>query len=235
MTAIVDSFFSHLVSHYFDDHAEFYQPLPVPDDFAHQVVNRPSGDLHLIGRAYQLQQFGEVRFVLMTSSKVDVLTLFFYPYAQWHLPLYSMQFVRLGGRPVIGVLDLPSLCGENEPAKNLMIKTSAMTGLAYDEDVPAWYVECRSGYDLLIRPQTDNDFILLGQAHHDILNGLVSLTKGASLLDPIQADAHKIAIKDYQVHHYQNSSGLPLMRNIFGEQWTQAFLGDWFYAEVLPS
>jgi hypothetical protein len=108
-----------------------------------------------------------------------------------------------------------------------------MTGLAYDEDVPEWYVECRSGYDLLTRPKTDNDFVLLGQAHHKILNGLVNLAEAAPLLNPMQADAHRTAIQNYQTHHYQNSSGLPLMRNIFGEQWTKAFLGDWFYSDMV--
>ncbi|PTQ89276.1 hypothetical protein [Agitococcus lubricus] len=225
----MNSLFSHLIDE-LKTHP-FFTPLSIPSDFQHKSIERAQGSLNLHSQAYLLKEYGELRSVVIQSSKIEIISCFFYPFAQWDLPIYAMEFVSLAKKPIVGVLDLPCLSGTAHlPAQAFMANLLAKYQFQLSTDYPDWYKECRSGYDIFTRPENHAVFERLSQAHRDILDEIPQFAAQASLLSAVDLNAHRQQIKSYQEHHLVNSPGLPLMNNLFGQAWTSAFLEEWFFA-----
>jgi len=79
---------------------------PLSEDMAVARKDLPSGELSIHSQIFQVDDKGEVRCARIVSPKIDIVTIFFYPYLSWRLPLYAMEFVLLGKKPVVAVMDM---------------------------------------------------------------------------------------------------------------------------------
>ena len=228
----MNSLFSHLLDDFQNN--QHFLPLSIPADFEEKIIERSQGSLALKSVAYYLEGFGELRSVNIHSQKIDIINCFFYPLAKWHLPIYAMEFVTLGKKPIVGVLDLPCVSGkEHLAAQSLMHDLLAKYQFEPSNDYPIWYQECRSTYDIFTRPESFMVFENLAQAHRDIINTLPQFTKQTFELTTTEHLQHQKNIRAYQEHHLINSPGLTLMNNMFSETWTNSFLKEWFFAESI--
>jgi hypothetical protein len=229
MTTLSPSYFANTIEQSLSFCELFAKSKEVPKAFSDCIFQRSSGDLQISCRAYTCIGRGEHRIVSIHSAKIEILIWFFYPLAELRLPVYAMQFVRLSGKPMIGVLDMPSLYGiDNNIAKIMQNHILNNVSEPYHSDIPEWYANCRSGYDLFTRPSHNECFITLAEAHLKALNTLnVLKSETLSDEDTIQ-HAEKIAV--YKNHHHLNSPGLSLLNNICGKEWTDRFMTDWLFA-----
>ncbi|MGL4575858.1 MAG: hypothetical protein ACRCV9_13830, partial [Burkholderiaceae bacterium] len=214
-------------------HAHNAKELPVAQEYARRVVSRPSGELTLRFDSYALAAGSQVRTMAMYSSKLDIYTLFFYPdYAQ-SAPIYAMEFVQIGGRPVVAVLDLISLCGnpQLEPILDDWM-SSARRGVSADNarDMPQWFIECRSGREVFLRPESSAQFEVLSDMHLELFEKILNVQTRCERIGANGIAEHRDEIAKYKHHHWINSPGLPLMKTTFGQTWSDEFMGQHMFA-----
>ncbi len=203
----------------------------VPAAYAQQSA----GNIQLQAVFYRLGDWGEMRAVLIQSPKIDIINIFFFPQAQWDVPVYAMEFVVLGGKrtPIVAVIDAVALCSEGRShaqARTLLQRAHhTFPQLHTADDMPAWYLACRSGEDFFIRPQDEAELHTLTQAHRHLWQAFIALLPAAHRVSKAQAAAHAQALADYKQHHCDNTPGLKLLQQQFGATWTQHFLQDYLF------
>jgi len=191
----------------------------------------PSGTLRIDTQTL-VGAVGEIRMACIQSPKIDIVTVFFYPQAALALPVYAMEFVLLGTRPIVAVMDL--VAPANDPAQStaLQLLTSAhqrSPALINADDAPDWYAGSRSGHDFFIRPTGREQFDELAAVHAGLWEALLAAPQPASRPALAQADFVEF-VNHYKHHHKTHSPGLPLMTRSFGEAWTRRYLNECFFA-----
>lgn len=204
--------------------------LRLPAGFA---SNR-HGDVSLTARFARLPAGGELRSVHIHGARIEIINLFHFPAPDRAIPVYAMEFVVFGRRPVVGVIDAKPLA-RHPAAENIwrdaMEKAhSLFPGLVRADDPPAWYEECRSGLDFFTRPEHFNGLGDLLACHAHVWARLAAAESGAVKLDASETAAHARSIADYKIHHRENSPGLPFLNRTFGAAWTDDFLRNALFA-----
>ncbi len=206
---------------------------PWPADKVCAVRDERRGQLRLDSAAWGIPPWGEWRWVCITAPKIDIVTLFFFPEAPWQLPVYAMEFVVFGDRPVVAVIDTPCL-GDSaacrHKAADLTHRARRATTLADATDPPPWYAECRSGWDVFTRPTNPADLDQLEVVHHTLWGDLVAWLPEAEGFDANAAAQHQRRLRDYKDHHRDHSPGWKLLMRSFGQTWSQTFLTDYLFA-----
>lgn len=210
--------------------------LAIPDGLHGNSREGPSGSLSIESYRYGIGDFGELRAASIRSTKIDIVTMFFYPQPKLELPVYAMEFVQLGKKPIVAVMDAvaPANSKANSEAEAVFLGAREMIpGLVNDEQVPPWFAECRSGWDVFVRPADPAQFDQLAELHLRICSDLIALMSNCTARSVAEIGAFSDFVHAYRVHHHVNSPGLPLMRKSFGEDWTLRFMRDWFFADDL--
>ncbi len=206
------------------------QARTLPPHYAQQTA----GQLRLKAHFYRLNKCGEMRSVLIQAPKIDIINIFFFPATHCDLPVYAMEFVSLGQKPVVAVIDALSLIPQTHSAEKInsvLLKAHQdFAHLQQAEEMPDWYQACRSGLDFFVRPQNSQDFQLLGNVHLQIWQSLMAMLQNAQPMPSAQQAAYAQALKSYKKHHCDNSPGLKLLQQKFGNLWTQAFLQDYLFS-----
>jgi hypothetical protein len=206
---------------------------PKSNEFA-EVAESPSGTVRVRLQNFDLRG-AQARLIRLHSPKADVFSAFIYPEPQSAAPIYAMEFVMLGGRPIVAVIDLVNLC-EDETARltsdALMNRARTRYPHPNNDDVPQWYLDCRSGREMFHRPTHADAFDALGAAHLQLLESLRTGFSGSTQVWPNSKDApaHATAIAHYKTHHSEHSPGRPILTRLFGEAWTNSFLADKAFA-----
>lgn len=193
-------------------------------------VRRPmgKGELTLTTRFRELNEVWDLRTVHIVSPKIEVLTCFLFPAPDRALPVYGMELVMLGRRPVIGVADLVDLDAGGRVGRDLLADAHAhFPDLPTSNDMPQWFDDCRSGGEFFMRPDEVTDLDALAAVHHHLVAGVLALPTGTQAADP---QAHGAAIADYKRHHRIHSPGLPLMHSLFGADWTDRYMDAHLFA-----
>lgn len=89
---------------------------------------------------------------------------------------------------------------------------------------PAWYRECRSGADFFIRPKDLAQLQTLHNVHKELWMRLNECLNAP--LPALDTSAHHQALQAYKHHHRDNSPGISLLKQSFGETWTTRFLHE---------
>lgn len=211
--------------------------VPVPEGLLPPIHAK----MRFVARMATIGQCGTFRSVYITNGKIEIVNIFFFPLATVGFPVYAMEFVQVGPRPVVAVMDLSSV-GLPEGAAGFASELLASAhrefpGLTNGDDPPAWYEECRSGADFFIRPSGPAMFAELAACHTYLWTRVVNGLATAQNLRPEEAGAHQEELDAYMDHHRLNSPGLPLLNRTFGTDWTDRFLRqclfapDWEFAD----
>jgi hypothetical protein len=204
--------------------------LQLPPDLS----SNQRGNIIFSARFARLSSGGELRSVHIYGPRIEIINLFHFPSPNRALPIYAMEFVLFGSKPIVGVIDAKPL--HSHPfANNLWQETlteahAAFPDLITAEDPPPWYEECRSGLDFFTRPNTINDLQRLLDCHVLVWARLAAAEISAPLLDEYEAAAHSLALDEYKNHHRINSPGLPFLHRTFGLEWTDNFLRTALFA-----
>ncbi len=199
-------------------------PLQLPPDLS----SNQHANIIFRARFARLPSGGELRSVHIHGPRIEIINLFYFPSPNRALPVYAMEFVLFGCRPIVGVIDAKPL-NANPFTHNLWQETltgahSAFPDLIPAEDPPPWYEECRSGLDFFTRPETVDGLRRLLDCHASVWARLAAAELSAPLLDEQETAAHCVALDDYKKHHRINSPGLPFLNRTFGPEWTDRFL-----------
>lgn len=210
-----------------------HQEIFLPASYAKPVGLNGQEQTIMYNRFVRIGELGEVRSVCLQAPKIDIVNMFFFPQPSWHLPVFAMELVVLGTRPVVGVIDLLSLLPElscQEPARKILIQTHAdFPQLRQSDDPPLWYQACRSGLDFFVRPQEEDDLTALGLAHLQVWEGLLTLLQAPRPLDNDIISVHRQNITAYKHHHRDNTPGLRLLQQCFGPEWTAQYLSEYLF------
>jgi hypothetical protein len=192
----------------------------VAPEHARQVVR----DTVVTTHRWVLPERGEVRSVSIEGRKVHILTAFVWPEPGLVAPVYAMEFVVFGPRPIVAVIDAVGLAGNRSEILATEVMRAARAGLEYEagDDPPAWYVDCRSGEDIFARPASLDAMPAFEQAHGRGIRRALDILEEAA---PCNASAaHAAAQTSYKHHHAKNSPGRPWLQKSFGEDWTERYL-----------
>jgi hypothetical protein len=201
---------------------------PLPASMARVRKPMGRGELILTTRFRNLDDVWDLRTVHIVSPKIEVLTCFLFPEPDRALPVYGMELVMLGRRPVIGVADLVDLNAGGSAGRNLLADAHRhFPSLPASDDMPEWFAECRSGSEFFMRPDEVTALEALAEVHHHLVDGLLALPAETPAADP---QAHGAAIADYKHHHRIHSPGLPLMNSLFGADWTDRYMDEHLFA-----
>lgn len=208
------------------------EPWPVPAPFAQAVRKEMDGELTLLTDCWTVAELGQLRTVHIFAPKIQVLTLFFFPSAQRALPVYCFEQVVFGNQPIVGLLDMvcvrPMPCADAISAF-LPAERARYPQLRQAETMPDWFLACRSGQDVFIRPRHNDDLTALSDLHLTLLRRhLVALLAQAETLAEEESRQHEWALKAYKSHHQQHAPGIKLMNRSFGETWTEDYLAFLF-------
>jgi hypothetical protein len=204
--------------------------IALPDEFA----SNHHGDTRFTALFARLPEGGELRSVHIHGPRIEIINLFHFPAPDRALPVYAMEFVMFGRRPVVGVIDAKALA-PHPYATTLWRRTmeSARTffpRLTRADDPPGWYEECCSGLDFFTRPESADGMAALLACHAFVWRNLASAGSLAPGLDKPACAAHALALAEYKTHHRLNSPGLPFLHRTFGADWTDRFLSQALFA-----
>jgi len=208
------------------------QTILLPESLARIERKEVNGTLVMKTQFLTVADLGELRVVHIYSPKINVLTLFFFPFGNWQLPVYCMELVAFGGNPIVAVLDtvclLPMPCSDS--VRQFMTAAhDAHPQMLQAEDAPDWFGQCRSGHDFFIRPENNSEMLKLGAVHLYLLSGPFNrLLRQAEPFNGDDVVNHQNALQNYKHHHRIHSPGLRLMNRSFGEQWTSGYMDTFF-------
>lgn len=204
--------------------------LRLPEDLAH---NR-HGDTTFEARFASLPAGGELRTVHIHGPRIEIINVFHFPAPERALPIYALELVVFGRRPVVGVIDAKPLCAhpyaETVWRKTLESAHASFTQLTPAHDPPGWYEQCRSGLDFFTRPEHFNGLGQLLACHAHVWSRLAAAQAAAPRLSEAETAAHAEALASYKHHHHVNFPGLPFLSRSFGAEWTDRFLNTAFFA-----
>ncbi len=206
--------------------SDTWQEIPIPPEFAHRTHPQSQGELILNYRTAQ-HACGDLRAVHIFGPKIQIVNVFFFPHPTVALPVYALEFVVLGKRPIVAVIDLPDLHGEFAWGREKLQETHAQFPLQNASDPPNWYEASRSHADFFLRP-TVEELIQLEAVHECLWEQLVAqFSHPPTCTSP--ADHHS------NLHHYRNlhcahSPGIPLLNQCFSKEWTSQFLTNYLFS-----
>ena len=201
---------------------------------ADDLVRNRHGETFFEARFARLPTGGDLRTVHIHGPKVEIINLFHFPAPDRALPVYAIEFVVFGRRPVVGVIDVKPL--SSDPwTRSLWRETMESAHASFPElgradDPPDWYEECRSGLDFFTRPQHLDGVDQLLSCHDYVWTRLAAAEVSAPFLRGSETACHDQAIAHYKNHHRCNSPGLPFLNRSFGPEWTDRFLRTALFA-----
>lgn len=206
------------------------KPLDLPPDLS----TNTRANIVFSARSALLPTGGELRSVHIHGPRIEIINLFHFPSAARALPVYAMEFVLFGSRPIVGVIDAKPL--NDHPYAHKVwqeILTDAHASfpdLVRADDPPPWYEECRSGLDFFTRPEDVNGLRRLLDCHASVWSRLTAAEVASPCLDAESTAAHSAELAEYKDHHRVNSPGLPFLHRTFGPEWTDRFLRTALFA-----
>lgn len=202
--------------------------IALPEAYAQAARPEKQGTLRLSNRFFRIGDFGELRAVLIAAPKIHIINLFLFPAPHRDVPLYAMNFVVLGPKPLAAVIDAVCLAEGMPAAGPLATRWGAARAryghLPQAEDMPDWYRACRSGHDFFVRPKDGQALAELADAHRHLWREFLLALPAAGLLNSGLTVQHAACITDYKHHHRANSPGVPLLQRSFGREWTEHYL-----------
>ncbi len=210
-----------------------FKKIELPERFAKNEHAELDGMLVLENRFYRFGEYGEVRIAHTFAPKINILAVFYFPDPGLQLPVYSMEFVMLGEKPIIALMDMVCLL-KSMPVTNVVEELMRSSHakhpeFATNQPVPEWFAQCRSGSEFFFRPHDRDDFNRLAQIHLGLLKQLTQLIRLADRYRQDDARRHKAELDGYKCHHQANSPGLRLMNRSFGAEWTQTYLAEYLF------
>lgn len=204
--------------------------LPIQAELAE---NRKK-DTRFQARFFRTPWGGDLRTVHIKGPKVEIINLFHFPFPEQALPVYAIEFVVFGKRPIVGVIDLKMLVDFEDLAEQsteiMLAAHQRFPQLKPADDPPDWYEECRSGDDFFTRPESLDLLDDLIACHDYVWERLCTLANARKRLPEAWVEAQRSAVQDYKDHHRINSPGLPFLNRQFGEEWTDRFLREGLFA-----
>ena len=206
-----------------------YEPQlqPLPSNIAEARVTMKNGELRMENRFANIADRYTFRSVYISSPKIEIFVSFLFPEPQWHLPVYGAEVVVLSGRPIVGVLDTIDV-STGAPAPELVAAQQHFQHLPRSDDMPQWFLDCRSGAEFFMRPGCTTTLEQLLEAHDFMLQSLATSMGGASP-HPEPAE-HKRSVQQYKHHHNEHSPGRPLLKAAFGAAWTESYMNEFLFA-----
>lgn len=207
--------------------------IGLPEQFAKIERLEQDGVLTIENHFFQVANFGQLRITHTHAPKINIIAVFFFPEYCCQLPVYSMEFVMLGQKPIIALMDAVCLI-QSMPISATVKDVMASAHLHHPEfsegeALPQWFDECRSGQEFFIRPRELDEFSTLAEMHMSIIENLTELFQGTKMFDKDNAELHKTHLESYKHHHKINSPGIRLMNRSFGEAWTNEYLSAYLF------
>ncbi len=207
--------------------------IQLPDEFAQVQREEKEGVLTLRNRFLDIGDYGQFRSVIISSPKINIITVFFFPLPCRQLPVFAMEFVVLGKQPIVGVVDAKCLLNTMECrfsiSKTLEQIHLQFSHLVQANDPPEWYQDCRSGNDFFIRPKDEIELDALSIVHSLVWRSTINLFMQSHTYNNSEASLHDTCIQVYKDHHRVNSPGYRLMNRSFGHDWTQEYLSNYLF------
>lgn len=206
---------------------------PVPARFARASRTEQRGELQLRTRRLAHPERGELRLVTIVSPRIDIITLFCFPAPAQSFPVFAMELVVLGPRPVLGAIDLVDLSdttSSRQLARDWLAQAHRRFPLPAAGDPPDWYQSCRSGSDFFVRPSDEGELTGLCEAHTWLWACYTRHWPQALALDGPGTEQHARRQRNFRHHHRDHSPGLRLLARSFGDAWTREYLHDWLFA-----
>lgn len=177
------------------------------------------------------------KYARVQSHKVDIATLMIYPTASPDLlPVFAVDWVVVGSRCQIGVLDV-QMAGEQTSLKQeLASRFQPLAGRWQSEfcekptHVQAWFDSLATPWALVVACSNDS-LPKLRQAFGEYLRAAIADVY-LPRLPAAQGgwDAEEVA--EYKCYHYAHFPGRKMMDNAFGADFTERFLTDWHFGKV---
>jgi hypothetical protein len=199
-----------------------------------ELATNQQRDITFNARFARLPSGGELRSVHIHGPRIEIINIFHFPAPDRALPIYAMEFVVFGRRPVVGVIDAKAL--QPHPHATALWRETMQAAharfplLDRADDPPGWYEECRSGLDFFTRPKHDTGLDQLIACHAFVWSRLAAAFTAAPALSAEETAAHAATLADYKDHHRHNSPGLPFLHRTFGPDWTDRFLRTALFA-----
>lgn len=208
------------------------QERKLPDQFQQALKPEAQGELHLTNRFIRLDNIGEVRNVIITSPKINIFNMMFYPEAHRPLPCYAAEFVCLSDKPIVAVIDAKCLDGFSVGAQVGQLLVKARSSIDYrpeENSVSEWFDHCKSGFEILVRPKSSEEMLTLLQTHLTVWAGIAPLFDGPDLLDQRKSAYHQELIRHYKYQHAAHYPGIPLLNRCFGIEWTDNYINRYLF------
>ncbi len=203
-------------------------PIALPQEFSDCKVR----NINFCSRFFQMEA-GQLRSVYIESPKLEIFNLFFFPLDN-NGPVYAMEFVRMGERMIVAVIDVaanPAIPQAMEQAAWIIRPhRESYPKLAQASDPPEWFEECRSGNDFFVRPDSIDAMQMLKHIHYEVLGTYSEFVQRVHGLKPLGDDLSGSWQASYKSHHAANSPGLPFLTRTFGDSWTNTYLNDHLFA-----
>lgn len=213
------------------DQLSDHSPVRLPAEYA----SNQKGPIRFTAHFYR-HASGEMRAVYIEGPKIEIVNLFYFPEAVEDWPIYAMEFVQMGRRAVVGVIDV---AGNEAQSKATNEATSIIRpirerypDLVQGDDPPGWFQECRSGNDFFVRPEGSTQLNRLCEAHLEVFERYCAVLRTQSVNVPATPPEESAGgwQARYKAHHATNSPGLPFLNRTFGEDWAQTFLHEHLFA-----
>lgn len=209
------------------------QQQNLPPEIAHISRTEQHGEMQLKNQFFKLAGVGELRSASVSSVKIEIVNLLFFPAVTTYLPVYAVEFVCLSAKPIVAVIDAKCLLAADNTLQVAQILQQAKASIDYlspETQMPDWYLQSRSGNDLFVKSPSLAQMQTLMQLHLQIWQNLVELFVQPAVCPADLASLHAQHLQDYKDKHRLNYPGIPLLNRSFGEQWTTDYLKNYLFA-----
>lgn len=188
--------------------------------------------IQIIAERGHLPNHGEVRTARITARSLTIVNLFFYPDRPEAYPVVAMEFVSTEKKGIVAVVDFAGPDELSPLGRRIQMDFSSVANRFSDHDeVPDWYRECRSGFDLFCRPQESSIFEDIGHVFNQHWQSYLDLMMTSPDDPPASLTSFRAGewISWYKNHHCINSPAWKLFSRNLGDDWTARFLKEHHY------
>ena len=177
---------------------------------------------------------GILRSILIAGEKQEILNVFLFPEPALMAPVFTMEFAHYNNQQDFARIDAWHLLQAGEEAdvlENDFTVARLDNGLPPTSiNHPEWLHNCRSGHDILEYCEDVREDGAMHQAYLDLFSRTLDHWQTATPVDTPEAVLeHVQAIGIYKLHQRENSICQPVLERIFGDEWTQYMLCNYFF------
>ncbi len=224
LSVSTDSMMSHIGAH----------TVEVPAQF--QSRQSANGKFQLISRCWHLAAGSgtecTARMVTIQGSRTEIVNTWIFPSDPSLHPVFAAEIIAVAPLTRVAFIDIQGPALNPPTREQVTVQTSFLrrnfNDLMCSEAPPAWATDESLGNYIYARDANEQQKPKICSCYLAFLSSYLNILKNWDSETPLSRSSERAVqeLQAYQHHHQENSPGQKFLANLFGADWTNAFLTE---------